>query len=298
MKQTLSFSLLISLTLPFAVAAQSLSFTSKDPNKPIEVTADQGIEWQQNGKLFIARGNAKAKQGDFSVTADELTAHYRDTAGGGTEVYRVDAVGRVAIASASEQAAGSAAVYDFDKAVLVIEGSPVTLTTTSGKVTAQQAIQYWSREKVAVAEGDAEAQDDTRRIKADRLTAFFSEETAPSKSSAVRQGDIRVVQAEGNVILRTAKETVRGARGEYNRETGIAKIEGNVMMTQGENQLNGGFAVVDTKAGTSRLFGSAAEAKTSSPRADARVKALIAPKPKSANSAPAAPTTGQPSPNR
>ena len=59
--------------------AQSLSFTSNDPDKPIEVTADQGIEWQQNDKLFIARGNAKAKQDDMSVTADELTAHYRET---------------------------------------------------------------------------------------------------------------------------------------------------------------------------------------------------------------------------
>ena len=185
------------------------------------------------------------------------------------------------IASSSEQASGGAAVYDFDKNALVLAGGPVSLTTNSGTVTAQDSIQYWSKEKVAVAQGNAEAQDDTRRIKADRLTAFFSDAPASSNSSTIQQGEIRIVQAEGNVVLRTAKETVRGARGEYNRDTGIAKVEGNVVMTQGENQLSGGFAVVDTKAGTSRLFGSAAEAKTSSPRADARVKALIAPTPRS-----------------
>ena len=72
---------------------------------------------------------------------------------------------------------------------------------------------------------------------------------------------------------------MRGARGEYNRETGIAKVEGKVTLTQGQNQVQGGFAVIDTKAGTSRLFGSATEAKTSSPGANNRVKALIAPKP-------------------
>lgn len=290
-------SVLTGLLLSTAASAQSLSFTSKDPKKPIEVNADQGIEWQQNGKLFIARGNAKATQGDMSVTADELTAHYRDTNGTGTEVYRVDAVGHVKIASSSEQATGGAAVYDFDKSVLVIAGGPVTLTTGSGKVTADDGIQYWSREKVAVAEGNAEAQDDTRRIKADRLTAFFTDTAPGNNKSTMQQGEIRIVQAEGNVLLRTAKETVRGARGEYNRETGIAKVEGKVMMTQGENQLTGGFAIVDTKAGTSRLFASAAEAKTSSPRTDARVRALIAPKPKSANESGAAPAAGQ-TPNR
>lgn len=269
-----------------AAAAQSLSFTSKDPNKPIEVTADQGIEWQQTAKLFIARGNAKAKQGDMTVNADELIAHYRDSATGGTEVYRVDAVGHVTIASSTEKATGGAAVYDFDKAVLVIEGGPVTLVTSSGTVTAQEGIQYWQREKVAVARGNAEAQDNTRRIKADRLTAFFSDapagKAAPNDPDSFQQGEIRVVQADGNVLLRTPKETVRGSRGEYNRQTGIAKVEGNVVMQQGQNTLNGGFAVVDTKAGTSRLFGSAAEAKMASPGADGRVRALIAPKPKSA----------------
>ncbi|MBL8643388.1 MAG: hypothetical protein JNK21_05600 [Rhodospirillaceae bacterium] len=273
------------LVMPALAAAQSLNFTSKDPNRPIEVTADQGIEWQQSGRMFVARGNAKAKQNDMSVTADELTAHYRDTRTGGTEVYRVDAVGNVTIASSSEQATGSSAVYDFDKEVLVIAGGPkpVTLTTATGKVTAEDSIQYWQKEKVAVAQGNAEAQDETRRIRADKLTAYFTDDnTAASKDSTLKTGEIKLVQGEGNVTLRTAKETVKGTRGEYNRDTGIAKVEGNVTMVQGQNQISGGFAVVDTKAGTSRLFGSAAEAKTASPRADGRVRALIAPTPRSA----------------
>lgn len=262
---------------PMFASAQSLSFSSNDPNKPIEVTATEGIEWLQNDKRFIARGSAKAKQGDMSVVADELTAHYRDARNGSTNVYRVDAIGNVSIASASETASGAAAVYDFDKEVLVIEGSPVSLSTSSGKVTARRAIQYWSKERVAVAEGGAEAQDDTRRISADKITAFFSE--ASKGGAANDRGDIRLVFAEGNVVLRTDKETVRGTRGEYNRETGIAKVEGNVSLVRGENQVAGGFAIIDTKAGTSRLFGSAAEAKSSSPGANARVKALIAPRP-------------------
>ena len=218
MKQILVIGVALSFAAPFAAFGQSLSFTSKDPNKPIQVTADQGIEWQQTDKRFIARGNAKATQGDINVTADELTAHYRETKSGATEVYRVDAIGRVTIASKDETASGAAAVYDFDKEVLVIEGSPVTLSTPTGKVTAQQAIQYWSKEKVAVAEGDAEAQDETRDIKADKLTAFFAEAKPGADKSSMRQGDIRLVVAnlgktyKGRPVLRDVSMSVQ--RGE------------------------------------------------------------------------------------
>ena len=60
--------------------AQNLTFAPKNGNDPITVTAEQGLELQQNEKRFIARGNAKAVQGDVTVVADELTAYYRDRA--------------------------------------------------------------------------------------------------------------------------------------------------------------------------------------------------------------------------
>ena len=82
-----------------------------------------------------------------------------------------------------------------------------------------------------------------------------------------------------NVRLATAKGLARGDRGDYNLETGIATIEGSVKITQDNSQLNGGFAVVNTKTGISRLYGSAAAAGMPSPRENTRVKALIAPSP-------------------
>lgn len=266
--------------------AQSLTFASQDPDKPINVTAEAGIEWQQNQKLFIARGNARATQGEVSVTADELVAHYRDQ-NGETEVYRVDAHGAVKIASAEETATGTAAVYDFDKAVLVVAGAPVTLTTADGSVTADGTLQYWSDERVAVAEGNAVARDQSRSIRADKLVAYFAPAESGDAAGAgpLKRGRFTLVRGEGNVRLTTDKETATAERGEYNLENGIAKLEGSVKITRENNQLNGGFAIVDTKAGTSRLFGSAREAGVAAPGVEARVKALLAPTPKSAPSA-------------
>src|SRR5579859_4396 len=47
-------------------------------NQPLDVTADQGIEFSKDAKEIIARVNAKAVRGNTTVTGDTLTAYYRD----------------------------------------------------------------------------------------------------------------------------------------------------------------------------------------------------------------------------
>jgi len=46
---------------------------------PIEITADQELEWDRANLNFTARGNALVKQGDSSILAPTITAHYADT---------------------------------------------------------------------------------------------------------------------------------------------------------------------------------------------------------------------------
>lgn len=260
--------------------AQSLVFDAKNSDKPIQVTAENGIEWQQEKRRFIARGKAVALQGDVSVAGDTLMADYRILMDGSNELYRVFAAGNVTMKSATETATGDAAVYDFDKAVLVLEGDNVKLETGDGSVMAQRALQYWSNERVAVAEGGAMAQDaENRRLHADKLIAFFSQPEADqiATSAGRDSADIVFMQAFGNVRMETKKETVLGNRGSYNIESGIATLEGSVKISQDNNQLGGGFAVMNVRGGTSRLFGSAEEAGMQSPRENERVRALIAP---------------------
>ena len=265
---------------PNVAWAQSLVFNTKNSDQPIEVNAENGIEWQQENRRFIARGNAIATQGDVSVAGDELMADYRALSDGSNELYRVFATGNVTMKSATETATGDAAVYDFDKAVLVLEGNQVKLVTEDGSVSSRRILQYWSQERVAVADGTAVAEDaENRRLFADKLVAFFRQPGQGQTTQSVSRGrdDIVYMQAFGNVRMETEKETVLGDRGSYNIESGIATLDGSVKITQNNNQLGGGFAVVNVKNGTSRLFGSAAEAGMQSPQESTRVRALIAP---------------------
>ena len=265
---------------------QSLTFSPKESGEPVEITSENGMELHQDTKRVIFRGNAKAVQGAVSVTADELIADYRARAGGGgDEVYRVFATGNVIMKSENETATGRAAVYDMDKAVLVLEGDTVSLTSPDGQVQAHRVLQYWANEGVVVAEGNAFAEDKTKhRLFADRLVAFFRESTPEAAGKNRSQilgrsrGDINYVQGFGNVRMETAKEIIRGERGAYNIDSGTATLEGGVKITQGTNQLSGGFATVNVKGGVSKLFGSAAQAGQPGVKDAARVRALIAPK--------------------
>jgi lipopolysaccharide export system protein LptA len=59
-----------------------LGLNAQDNGKPINIEAEQGIEWQQNNHVYIARGNARATRGQATLFGDTLTAFYRPICGG------------------------------------------------------------------------------------------------------------------------------------------------------------------------------------------------------------------------
>lgn len=232
---------------------------------PIEVVADDGIEWLQNDKKFIARGNAVATRGTTQVFADTLVADYRELPedqGGGTEVYRLTAEGSVVIKSPQETATGTRAVYTIDDALLTLWGGPAKLVTPTDTVTAEKEIRYYERDRKAVAEGDAVAVRGDRRIAADRLTAFFVDPEAgakPQKTAAKNTdslaGDSELdrIHADGDVVITTPKERIEGDQGNYNAKTGIAEMEGSVKITQGKSVLQGDRATSNLNTNVSTL---------------------------------------------
>jgi lipopolysaccharide export system protein LptA len=68
---------------PGGAAAQNfgLGLSAQDNGRPVDIQADDGIEWQQNNRLYIARGNARATRGQATVFADTLMAFYRPVCG-------------------------------------------------------------------------------------------------------------------------------------------------------------------------------------------------------------------------
>lgn len=244
---------------------------------PIEVLADDGIEWLQNEKKFIARGNASATRGTTTVYGDTLIADYRELPedqGGGTEVYRLTAEGNVTIQSPQETATGNRSVYEVDDAILYLWGGPAKLVTPTDVVTAEDEIRYYELENKAIAEGNAVAVRGDRKIASDVLTAFFVDpeaeggtdgaKPAAAKPAAAKKDDgssdslagdseLDRIYADGNVVITTPKEVIEGEQGNYNAKTGIAEVEGSVKITQGKNVLQGDRATSNLNTNVSTL---------------------------------------------
>ena len=300
---TMAFATMIA---PTPAAAQSLSLGRNTGNQPIEIVARDGIEWHRDSQRYIARGEARATQGSTVVDANVLTAYYRDKKEGGTEIFRFEGEGRVRITTPAQNAVGDQAIYDIDSGVLVMTGRNLKLTTPNETITARDSLEYWEAKRLAVARGDALVVSQDKRLKADVVAAYFVEVAAGAPPAAIRtpasrggpaqptsraqptpppaqpvstgapgeRNRLQRIEAFGNVLVSTPSEVIRGDRGIYNADTGIATLASHVRITRGKSQLNGDYAEVDLNTGVSRLL--------ARPKAggDGRVRGLFVPEPK------------------
>jgi lipopolysaccharide export system protein LptA len=229
-----------------AANGQGLGLPNQNNAQPVEIHADQGIEWQQDAQAYIARGNARARQGDTTVHADTLTAFYRKGAEGRSQIWRIDADGNVRIATPRQTAYGAKGVYDVEKGIFVLTGAP-RLVTETDRISATDSLEFWEQKSFAVARGKALAIRGDKRLRADVLTAHFTK-GKDGRSEVTR------VEAFDNVHISTPEEVVRGRRGVYNTRTGIVILRGSVKITRGKDQLNGDSAEVNLNTGVSRLL--------------------------------------------
>jgi lipopolysaccharide export system protein LptA len=280
--------------------------------QPVEILANDGIEWHRETQRYIARGNASARQGDNVVSGDTITAYYRSQPDGGTDIFRYEVQGHVKITTPTQTAVGDKGVYDTDTGVVVLTGQNLKFTTPTETITARDSLEYWDTKHIAVARGNAVAVSTDRRITGDVLTAHFADAKvtppparAPQRPTA-NNGRARATPAStggengmrlqriegfGNVHVSTATDIVRADRGVYNADTGIAQMSTNVRITRGQNQLDGDFAEVNLNTGISRLL-TRSDGNTS----NQRVRALFVPDKNNSPNQAAKPGTTAPSP--
>jgi lipopolysaccharide export system protein LptA len=270
--------------------AQTTPGSEKPPKdeapKPIEVTADESLEWYQDQHIYVARGHAKAVRNDMVVEADILKAHEReqlakDTTKGKTatpakpvpatapantpaagmkqtsgdknetgDIDKMEADGNVRITDPKSRTLGDHAIYDLNTHTILVTGNNLRYETEKQTVTAKDSLEYYEDKKVAVARGHAIEDDATRHIEGDVMTAEFAD--TPNG-----QNDLTKVTAEGHVVVVTKTDTVFGDHGVFDSARNIAIITGNVHITRPDGtQLTGDVAESDFNNNESRILNS------------------------------------------
>lgn len=233
---------------------------------PLVIEADRGIEWVRDKHQYVARGNAKATRDDITVEAETLTAHYKISAKGKNEIWRVNADSNVRITSQSRTLYGDNGVYNVETGLFVLTGRALRMVAPGEIITARDKIEYYRLEQIVVVTGNAVAVRGDKRIRADKFIAHLKED-AQGKTS------IQWVDAVGNVVITSPQEVARGEKGVYNPQTGMATLTGSVKLTRGDTQLNGEYAEINLNTGQSRLL-----ADPQGVRTGKRVRGLFLPR--------------------
>lgn len=249
-----------------ALLTSAAAFAQQSNNsQPIEITAGKSVEWLRNDKQYVARENVIVTQGTMQILTDLLTADYRDSAQSSMEIWQITADGNVQIKDEQNTAYGDKGVYDVTNGVAVLTGGDLKLVSPDQTVTATERMEYHSNDRMAKAVGNAKVVRAKDTLSANTITAYFKDSAAApsasqtSSSNPMGGGSLDRLEAEGNVVIKTPTETLRGSKAVYKAETNTAEITGKVKVERGENVLEGERAEVNLTTNVSKMFGSAKE---------------------------------------
>ncbi len=243
------------MSVPLSAFAQNP--VNPDRNKPLEITAEESLEWHRSELFFQAKKDVKAVQGATTLYCDDMVAKYRDSKKSNIDIYSIEASGKVRIVSADSKAYGDYAVYNMDKGYAEMTGKNLRLVSEDQNVSARDKFVYWVTQGRLEALGKAVAVRDGDKIEADKLIATFTD-------SADGKRSLKTLEGVGNVIITTPTETLTGASAYYSVETGLAELKDNVRIMRGDSFLEGERAQVDLNTNISKIFGAAPEAVVSS----------------------------------
>ena len=239
--------LLILLAFIFS-ELQSQQLIDGKKNNPVEIYAEDSIEWHKNEKKYLAIGNAKASSGTMSLTSQRIEAFYNEVDDSAMDIKLVKAHKKVKITDKKlEIVGGHSAEYNLEKDHFAIFGKNLVLTSDKNKLKSNKKMEYWRNKGVAIATGKATAIKDAEFvIKGEKLIWFVEE--------VEEKMNVRKILGFTNVSIRTNNEVAFSDKALYNKNTGICKLFGNVKLQKGSSFLTGDYAEVDMNRGISKLL--------------------------------------------
>jgi lipopolysaccharide export system protein LptA len=226
---------------------------AKDAAPPIEITGQNALEWNRPAKQYIARGDAMAVQGSFSVKADTLTADYREGADKGAQIYKFTAEGNVVIEDSGSKGYGDKLVYTVDDGKAVMTGKDLKLSGKDMTVTAKDRFEYYAADKKLVAVGAPVVTQGSDTLTADSVTAWLKQGDTAGADGKQSGGGLEKAEAMGNVVITTSSEKATGGRALYSGANNTATLYDNVKLIQGENVLEGSEAEMNLTTKISKL---------------------------------------------
>ena len=144
---------------------------------------------------------------------------------------------------------------------------PIEITADSLEVLQDQ--------KIATFAGNVDAVQGDLVLSADQLRVHYGDDGTAAAAGPPGMGSIRRIEADGNVLLSSPRETAQGEAGVYDVAANQLTMDGSVVLTQDDNVIRGQRLEIDLVSGRSRVL--AAVPSTEGGTAPQRVRALFTP---------------------
>jgi lipopolysaccharide export system protein LptA len=106
-------------------------------------------------------------------------------------------------------------------------------------------LEYFDAERRLLLTGDVDIVQNDARLRADRITLFFSQSTGGEQSQGLGSGDIQRMIAEGEVYYVRPSQSARGNRAVYEVSQDSVTFTGNVVVASDENVIRGETLVLN-----------------------------------------------------
>lgn len=153
--------------------------------QPIEITADSGLEWDRDAKIFTAKGNAKIIQGTTQLTADLLVANYDD---------------------------------DGDAVMLR------TVTATGGRPNVDTGDEVLTSDKMIANFMDDDSGEIDNIIATGDVEIIAKDDVLKGDKAEYRPGDEKAI-VTGNVTITRGSNVLSGNRATFDMKTNTSKME-------------------------------------------------------------------------
>ena len=178
--------LLVTSFAPLAMAQQA---------SPIEITADNTLEWDRDAKTFSARGNAVVVQDKTSITAETVIANYTDD-GNGIKINKIVARDGIPTVKTETETLTAATITAFftntAKTALdkVIAEKNVTITTAKETLTGDRA-EYIPGQQKAIVTGNVKIVEGKNVLTGDRAEFDMATNTSTLTSNKQKGGRVK-----------------------------------------------------------------------------------------------------------
>jgi lipopolysaccharide export system protein LptA len=294
--------------------APSLDFDSGGKAEPVSITANNGIEWRQADRVYIARGNVKAVRGTVTVYGDEMRAYYRPVANKSGKAAKPPAPTpskppTTASPATAQSTAKSKSPKSGQSTGASMDEGPtevyrleavgnvrfVTPTQTGYgdhadyNVDTTMLVMTGQHMRIVTPHDQLSARDsiewyDNRQLGVARGNAVDIHDGKTLSADILlatiahqpgQQAQISRIDGRGNVFVSSQDQIGRGDTGVYVAQTGVVTLEGHVRLTRGKDEMRGDYGVVDVNRNIGYLLPKPPHERTV--EGSHRVEALVMP---------------------